>query len=830
MAIPLYRPSLDFNALPVPPHYVPGSLRGDKGFRTSAEKLFSTPISFCESELKTLKDLSLLHAPSDSRTKGIQEDEQTLHVKEPKRKYKQHSAMMPSVYDFSHTQRFESLANKDTYLCYTTHSGESVAPTSYSSQEKSYVQEVAELELECRRDPAITSLWIRLISVHYRMGNLKLAAAAALDMFSNIDYPCSYQKLWDLLLSDDSIAMKAILEYYDIPSINNIFKLILMNIDACIPFDDSTNQEGRTCALIDCKHMVLCANIFCALFLSSLDDPDTEQLLRTTYNSLVTGLLHYHTHNFIYFLAIVEILYLRIHNPTLYYNNDADLQSYKDLVNYNYKMSEKMIMEDSQSNIFLGAYILAESIILQDSKHIVAIARHAVNGAFKCSITTSMHSKQLERLVCGIGSFSSPIISTRINSSNSIEKSLILLQKLMCKDSSVHNTVKHLINNETGTINLTSINRALKNASAEDEDEILLLFHIGRLGCLSILTNMKKSNVQEMNGSDLKELLICIEYINKENASPELVEYLLKNGVKLYYQNITKMEIDSFNRLEIGLLLLSICKSAELAETLFRTYKQIIKRGQNRCHKKGSYLCRLNTFPRIESMILYAQKDDLKEAIVDCANGHGSLYQGALKEAILTSARHVFPYTTKFIDKLLITANTCNWLQSKISSLLHGAKHLLSNSKDASKAEIATYLHSYAVSILMPNMPISSVQFNCIIETLEILMLPSADGVMRFKKCTEAYAQTPWAAALMSIFITEHNKAAIYWDRWLEHLQQSRHSVGSIDSSAESAFRNILADCNSIMFSQEQPINRDNVVFCLLNVISVFLFYSYKLN
>lgn len=833
MTTPLYRPSLDFNTLPVPPNYIPGSLRGDKGFRTSAEKIISTPISFCKSELKTLKDLNLLHAPQDSQDQNIQKDEQTIFVKEPK--CKKRSAMMPSVYDFTFAQRFESLTNDNAYRCYKINFDGLSTPALYSTEEKNYVKEVADLELECHRNPAIISLWLKLITVHYKMSNLERAATATLDMFNNMDYLCSYQKLWDLLLSDDSVAMKSILEYYNISAINSIFKLILMNLDTCIPTDNNTPSEGHIFTLIDCKCMVLCANIFCMLFLSSSSDLDTKEELHTVCNSLVDSLLYCQTHNYIYFLAIIELLHLYIHDSTLYCQTNLNLQSYKQLVNNNYRMSKKIIVEDAPSNIFLGAYILTESIIQQNSERIIAVTQHAINGAFNCptpSPTMAMHSKQLEKLVCGIGSFSSPILSAHTNSCISIERSLVLLQKLMCKDSSLHTFVNNVIGNEPGTIDLASINNTLRNTSIEDEDKdkILLAIHIGKLACLSILRNIKKSSGKGLNCNDLKELLTYIEYSNKKNAVPEIIEYLIENGIQLYHQSVLKTKISNYDKLEIGLLLLSICKSTKLAEILFKIYERAIKRCQSRQNNRCPYQRRLNTLPRIECMILYAQRIDFKETIIDCANGHGSLYQGALKEAILTCARHVFPYTATFIDKLLMTESTCNWLQPKVSSLLHGAKCLLDTSKDKSAIEIATCLHNYAVSISVLNISLNTVQLSYIIKTLEILMLSRAEGITQLKNSTDVYIQTPWASAIMALFISEQSKAILYWEKWSEYLKQNYQSIGTINSPAEHAFESILLECNSITFNQEHHIDRDNARYCILNVISVILFYSYTLN
>ena len=823
--MPLYRPPLDFNALPVPPHYVPGSLRNDRGFRTSAEKIVSTPISFCESELKTLRELSLLHAPLRSATEDPQGKEQTSHVKEPKRKHrgKKHQIMMPSVYDVSHTQRFEALSNRDAYRCYTVASGDPVTHI-YSSQESTYAKKVADLELECHRNPTAVSLWLRLISVHYNIGNMKLAASTALAMFNNMDYSCNYQKLWDLLLSDDSVTMKALLEQCDLSSIHSLFQLVVSNLNACIPSHDNEHLKEHIRALIDCKHMVLCANLFCILFLSSEAEPNGMQLLCSVYNNLVDSLIRYHTYNFSYYIAVVEILYLRIHGSTTHNSKTINPESYDDLVKHIYGV-ETIIAEDARSNALVGAYFLTESIILQDSLGIVLIVQHASSGAFRCSTIASPHSKQLERLVCGIGSFSSPIISTNTVENTSIDKSLLLLQNLIHGDSDVHSLIKNLTSRGVGTPDLASINRALERVPTIPDDELLIIFHVGRRACLSVLADLDVEKGKGTDTNSLMELLTCIENINKINTAPEIFDYLVENGLKMYRHLVLQSRAKDLDRLEIGLLILSMCKSTELAEDLFRTYKRAIRRAQDRHGPQG----RLNTLPRVENMILYAQDDAAKEAIVDCANGPGSLYQGALKEAILTKSRHMFPYTEKFMDKLLITAEASQWLKHKISALLQGAKYLLTDSGDKLGTEIAAYLHTYAASASC--MCANSTHLDYIIETLEILMLSRTEGVKRLKKCSEDYIETLWAGALMSVFICEQDKekATLYWKGWTEGLQRNQHDKGP-DSPVKSAFDSIVLECTSLLSDPKLLMNRGKTTQCLLKTISVVLFYSCQLD
>ncbi|EFO63354.1 Hypothetical protein GLP15_3942 [Giardia lamblia P15] len=827
MEIPLYRPSVDFDSLSVPSNYVPGSLRGDKGFRTSAEKIVTMPIAFCESELKAFKELSHLHTPSRSKPQNAQEEEQMHHVKEPKRKRKHRPVMMPAVYDLSQTQHIEAIANRDTYRCYTLTYGDSITPI-YSTQEKDYTKEVGELEMECRRNPTITSLWLRLINIHYNVGNPKLAARTAVDMFNNMDYFCNHTKLWDLLLSDDSIAMKVLLEQYDLSSINSVFQLILTGLDACIPINQKTQLEGHFCSLICCKHMVLCANIFCILFFSSWNEPNYIQLLHNRYNELLASLLQYQSYDASYFLAVVEILYLRIYGSTFYCKN-SNLQSYNNLIRHNYEKLAKVILEDSQSNIFLGAYLLTESIILQDSERIVLVAQHAINGVFR-GLTTTIYSKQLERLICGIGFFSLSIASTDSADDNFIAKSLLLLQKLMCKERDIHNLIKDLVSSGVGTSSLTSINKALKGMSSMPMDEKLLLLHVGRRACLSILAKLEQRDGKGMDSNELKRLLMCIEYINKENMIVEIGGYLVINGFRIYHQVVTQAKLKPLDKLEIGLLLLSICKSPELAEDLFKIYRKAVKREGNKQNKYESYQARLNVFPRIENMILYAQKECIKEAIVECAGGPGSLYQGALKEAVLTSSRHVFPYTEKFVNKLLILAKTSPWLQLRIDLLLQGAKYLVTEARDKPLVEIATCLYKYARSAL--GTWVKNTQLNYITETLEVLMLPHADGIKRLKRCTGDYAQTPWAASLISLFIYEQDreKAELYWKRWTETLQRGQNNLSSTNSPTKNAFSSIFSECSSIAFRQEDHIRRDSVILCLLKAISVILFYSCRLD
>ncbi|KAE8303905.1 hypothetical protein GL50803_0010764 [Giardia duodenalis] len=838
MDVPLYRPSLDFNSLSVPPNYVPGSLRGDRGFRTSAETIVATPIAFCESELETFKELSRLHAPSRLKPQHAQEEEQMHHVKEPKRKreHRQRPVMMPAVYDLSQTQRFEAIANRDTYRCYTVTYGDSVTSI-YSPQEKNYAKEVTDLEIECHRNPTVVSLWLRLISVHYNVGNAKLAARTAVDMFNNMDCLCNHTKLWDLLLSDDSIAMKVLLEQCDLSSIDSVFQLILTGLNACIPADYKAHPKGHLCSLVCCKHMVLCANIFCILFFSSWNEPSCVQLLCSRYNELLASLLQYQSYNTSYFLAVVEILYLRIYGSALYHKDNINLQSYDDLIKYNYEVSEKIILEDSQSNIFLGAYMLAEGIILQNSKHIALVAQHAINGAFRdpteaaaTTTITTLHSKQLERLICGIGSFSLSAVSTGSAGDSFVDKSLLLLQKLMCKEGGIHSLVKDLVSSGVGASTLTSINRVLKDISSRPADERLLLLHMGRRICLSILENLEQEDGKGMNSNELKELLVCIEYIHKENMTVKMGEYLVANGVKVYHQVVARAKLKPLDKLEIGLLLLSMCKSAELAEDLFRIYEKAVKREESKQNRRESHQARLNVFPRIENMILYAEKEHSKEAIVECAGGPGLLYQGAIKEAILVTARHVFPYTEKFIDKLLALAKSSQWLQTRVDLLLQGAKYLVIGAENKSTVEIAICLQKYAKSA--SDAWAGNVQLNYITETLEVLMLPHPDGIKRLKQCTGDYVQTPWAASLMSLFIYEQDreKAELYWTRWTEALRRGQHSLGSTNSPAKNAFDGILSECSSVTFRQEDHISRGDIILCLLKAISVVLFYSCQVD
>lgn len=112
---------------------------------------------------------------------------------------------------------------------------------------------------------------------------------------------------------------------------------------------------------------------------------------------------------------------------------------------------------------------------------------------------------------------------------------------------------------------------------------------------------------------------------------------------------------------------------------------------------------------------------------MECAGGPGLLYQGAIKEAILVTARHVFPYTEKFIDKLLALAKSSQWLQTRVDLLLQGAKYLVIGAENKSTVEIAICLQKYAKSA--SDAWAGNVQLNYITETLEVLMLPHPDGI-----------------------------------------------------------------------------------------------------